>query len=99
MPVLIILYPITIILIFVSFIDKYTKRKPSVYIGAMIAAFLISCIHALDNVGMIPNFIANIVHTIPFYNLGIGWIVPAIIGGIIGYFIPQTEAEGEVSTK
>ena len=65
----------------------------------MIAAFLISCIHALDNVGMIPNFIANIVHTIPFYNLGIGWIVPAIIGGIIGYFIPQTEAEGEVSTK
>ena len=81
------------------FIDKYTKRKPSVYIGAMIAAFIISCIHALDNVGMIPSFIANIVHTIPFYNLGIGWIVPAIIGGIIGYFIPQTEAEGEVSAK
>ena len=66
LPVLIILYPITIILIFVSFIDKYTKRKPSVYIGAMIAAFIISCIHALDNVEMIPNFIANIVHTIPF---------------------------------
>ncbi|KOS30000.1 branched-chain amino acid transporter [Bacillus anthracis] len=99
LPVLIIIYPIAIILIFLTFIDKYTKRKPSVYIGAMIAAFLISCIHALDNVGMIPNFIANIVHTIPFYNLGIGWIIPAIIGGIIGYFIPQTEAEGEVSTK
>ena len=32
----------------------------------MIAAFIISCIHALDNVGMIPSFIANIVHTIPF---------------------------------
>ena len=92
------MYPITIILIFVSFIDKYTKRKPSVYIGAMIAAFIISCIHALDNVGMIPSFIANIVHD-SFYNLGIGWIVPAIIGGIIGYFIPQTEAEGEVSAK
>ncbi|MBE5108490.1 branched-chain amino acid transport system II carrier protein [Bacillus thuringiensis] len=99
LPVLIILYPITIILIFVSFIDKYTKRKPSVYIGAMIAAFIISCIHALDNVGMIPSFIANIVHTIPFYSLGIGWIIPAIIGGIIGYCIPQTEAEGEVSAK
>ena len=66
LPVLIILYPITIILVFVSFIDKYTKRKPSVYIGAMIAAFIISCIHALDNVEMIPDFIANIVHTIPF---------------------------------
>lgn len=48
---------------------------------------------------MIPSFIANIVHTIPFYSLGIGWIIPAIIGGIIGYYIPQTEAEGEVSTK
>ncbi len=61
----------------------------------MIAAFLISCIHALDNVGMIPNFIANIVHTIPFYNLGIGWIIPAIIGGIIGYFIPKQKLKAK----
>lgn len=99
LPVLIILYPITIILIFVSFIDKYTKRKPSVYIGAMIAAFIISCIHALDNVGMMPHAITSIASTIPFYKLGIGWIVPAIIGGIVGYFIPQTQTEGKVSTK
>ena len=46
---------------------------------------------------MIPDFI-NIVHH-SFYNLGIGWIIPAIIGGIIGYFIPQTEVAGEVSIK
>jgi len=99
LPVLIILYPITIILIFVSFIDKYTKRKPSVYIGAMIAAFIISCIHALDNMGMMPAAITSIASTIPLYKLGIGWIVPAIIGGIVGYFIPQAQTEGEVSTK
>ncbi|CAG9613178.1 Branched-chain amino acid transport system 2 carrier protein [Bacillus rhizoplanae] len=97
LPVLIILYPITIILIFVSFIDKYTKRKPSVYIGAMIAAFIISCIHALDNIEMMPAAITSIASTIPFYKLGIGWIVPAIIGGIIGYFVPQTTAQ--VSTN
>ncbi|PEI98606.1 branched-chain amino acid transport system II carrier protein BrnQ2 [Bacillus pseudomycoides] len=99
LPVLIILYPITIILIFVSFIDKYTKRKPSVYIGAMIAAFIISCIHALDNIGMMPAAITSIASTIPLYKLGIGWIVPAIIGGIVGYFIPQAQTEGEISTK
>ncbi|MDM5153567.1 branched-chain amino acid transport system II carrier protein [Bacillus sp. DX1.1] len=99
LPVLIILYPITIILIFVSFIDRYTRCKPSVYIGAMVAAFIISCIHALDNVGMMPAAISSIVSTIPFYKLGIGWIVPAIVGGIIGYFLPQTQIKGEVSTK
>ncbi|HDX9578669.1 TPA: branched-chain amino acid transport system II carrier protein [Bacillus pseudomycoides] len=99
LPVLIILYPITIILIFVSLIEKYTKRKPSVYVGAMIAAFIISCIHALDNIGMIPSAISSLASAIPFYNLGIGWIVPAVIGGIVGYFIPQTQTEGEVSAK
>ncbi|MGG2016593.1 branched-chain amino acid transport system II carrier protein BrnQ2 [Bacillus sp. S10(2024)] len=99
LPVLIILYPITIILIFVSFIDKYTKRKPSVYVGAMIAAFIISCIHALDNISMMPSAISSLASAIPFYSLGVGWIVPAIIGGIVGYFIPQTQTEGEVSAK
>ncbi len=99
LPVLIILYPITIILIFVSFIDKYTKRKPSVYIGAMTAPFFISCINALDNIGMVPAAITSIVSTIPFYKLGVGWLIPAILGGIVGYFIPQTQMESELSTK
>ncbi|EOV9528466.1 branched-chain amino acid transport system II carrier protein [Bacillus cytotoxicus] len=99
LPVLIILYPITIILIFVSFIDKYTKRKPSVYIGAMMAAFFISCINALDNIGMVPTAITSIVSTIPFYKLGVGWLIPAILGGIVGYFIPQTQMESEFSAK
>ncbi|PGZ93918.1 branched-chain amino acid transport system II carrier protein [Bacillus pseudomycoides] len=97
LPVLIILYPITIILIFVSFIDKYIKSKPGVYVGAMIAAFIISCIHALDNMGMMPAAITSIASTIPFYKLGIGWIVPAIIGGIIGYFVPQTTAQASTN--
>lgn len=99
LPVLMILYPIIIILIFVSFIDKYTKRKPSVYIGAMIAAFIMSTIQALDNVGLMPTAITSIASSVPFYSLGIGWLIPAIVGGIIGYFIPQTYTEGEISTK
>ncbi|CAM4191431.1 branched-chain amino acid transporter [Bacillus manliponensis] len=99
LPVLIILYPIVIILIFVSFIDTVQKQKPSVYVGAMVAAFIVSTIHAFDNLNMMPSAITSIASTIPFYDLGIGWIVPAIIGGFVGYFIPQTRVEGETSTK
>lgn len=63
------------------------KCKFFVYIGVMIVVFIISCIYVFDNVGMILSFIVNIVYMIFFYNLGIGWIVLVIIGGIIGYFI------------
>lgn len=99
LPVLIILYPIVIILIFISFLDTITKQKPSVYIGAMVAAFIVSTIHAFDNLNMLPTEITSIASTIPFYDLGIGWIVPAIIGGIIGYFVPQSQPAGETFTK
>lgn len=99
LPVLIILYPIVIILIFVSFIDTIKKQKPAVYVGAMIAAFIVSTIHALDNLNMMPTAITSIASAIPFYHLGVGWIIPAIIGGFVGYCIPQTRIEGETSTK
>lgn len=92
-PVLSFLYPIMIILIFVSFFEKDSRRKPPVYIASMIAASIITCIQQIDSIDMIPNTLADIIHAIPFYNLGLGWIIPAIMGGIVGSLIPQKNGD------
>ncbi|GAA0781613.1 branched-chain amino acid transport system II carrier protein [Hathewaya limosa] len=88
-PLLMILYPVTIVLIFVSFFDKFIKSNCNVYIGSITAALLISVIQVLDTLGLSLGLITNIIKMIPLYSFGIGWIIPSIIGGFIGFFIPS----------
>ena len=44
---------------------------------------LVSTLTVIDSLGISINFI----HALPFDRLGFNWIVPAIIGGILGTFI------------
>lgn len=87
-PILLILYPLTIILILVSFIDKLIKSNPNVYVFSMICAFIVSLLHVVENLGLTISHIHKIMHMIPLYDVGMGWVIPSIIGGIIGFFIP-----------
>jgi len=86
-PILIIVYPATIVLICLIFAHKLFGGKKLVYIGALYSTLLISTIEVLQ------QFIApiNAIHQffmsyLPFYDLGIGWTIPAIVGAVIGYF-------------
>jgi len=87
-PVLIIIYPVTIVLIALIFLHRLFNGKKAVYIGALYTALIISAI------SVVQQFIAPVkvihelfINYLPFYSLDIGWILPAIIAGIIGYLI------------
>jgi len=86
-PILIIIYPVTIVLIGLIFAHKLFGGKKYVYIGALYTTLIISTIEVLQ------QFLApiNTIHQLfdaylPFYNLGIGWAIPALIAGFLGYF-------------
>lgn len=81
-PILTILYPVALVLVLmVSFGNMFTKN--STYKGAAYATLLVSTLTVIDNLGV--NI--NLIHALPFDRLGFNWIIPAIIGGIIGTFI------------
>ena len=81
-PILTILYPVALVLVLmVSFKNIFTKN--SIYKGAAYATLLVSTLTVIDSLGISINFI----HALPFDRLGFNWIVPAIIGGILGTFI------------
>jgi LIVCS family branched-chain amino acid:cation transporter len=95
-PVLMFLYPLAIVLIVLALVSPLFKGKQSVYLMAMVLTFFVSILDGyqalvksmpeaklmfFDHIGA---FYENI---LPFYDLGLGWLLPALVGAVIGYFI------------
>ena len=55
----------------------------------MAGAFLVGIFDGLKAAGISLGAAAQVVEMIPFFNLGLGWIVPAVIGCILGIIISK----------
>lgn len=95
LPILIIIYPLAIVLILLSFMHNAFNGYSLVYIGALIPTGLISFIDGLKTAGMDVAFITDTLQFLPFFAQGIGWLVPAITGAIIGYFLALAFGESK----
>ncbi|WP_010288889.1 branched-chain amino acid transport system II carrier protein [Kurthia massiliensis] len=93
-PVLMFLYPLAIVLIILALLSPLFKARRPVFATAMFFTFFISIIDGYNAlIGSVPewkvSFLQKIAQfyadTLPFYDLGLGWIVPAVVGAIIGY--------------
>ncbi|WP_394233860.1 branched-chain amino acid transport system II carrier protein [Niallia oryzisoli] len=85
-PVLTAIYPLAIVLIFLTFLHSLFKGKAAVYQGSLLLTFIISFFDGLNEAGIhlesINHFFTAI---LPMYEIGLGWVIPAIVGGFIGY--------------
>ncbi|MEB1807815.1 MAG: branched-chain amino acid transport system II carrier protein [Bacillaceae bacterium] len=91
LPVLIAIYPIAIVLIVLSFLHKAFKGMPQVYGGALIGAGVVSIVDGLNATSLQLGFINSVYSYIPLFAEGVGWLLPAIIGAIIGYLYGITK--------
>lgn len=88
MPVLLTMYPIAISLIFLTFLHSVFKGKTEVYQGSLLFAFIISLFDGLKAAGIKIEVVNRIfTQILPMYNIGLGWLIPAIAGGICGYIL------------
>ena len=95
-PVLMFLYPIAIVLIVFVLAAPLYNHKRLVLPIAILLTFFISLIDGYNAlVQSVPafevDFLTNIAvfyaDVLPLYSIGLGWIVPAIVGGVIGYIL------------
>ncbi|TKD67949.1 branched-chain amino acid transport system II carrier protein [Pseudalkalibacillus hwajinpoensis] len=86
-PVLIAIYPIAIVLIFLTFINYATPVHNYVYRGAILLTTFISIPNAIEGAGLNIEF--GFLHALPLYSEGVGWLLPAVAGGVIGLLILQ----------
>ncbi|MBM7631784.1 branched-chain amino acid transport system II carrier protein [Geomicrobium sediminis] len=89
LPVLVFIYPIIIALIALAFTDRLFGGRQSVYRGVIIMTALISTTDGLKEAGLLPESIVSLTSMLPLSDLGFGWLVPAILGGIVGFFVSK----------
>lgn len=85
-PILDMIYPATVVLVIMTLFGKQIKNN-NAFVAATYTALIISILTVINNLGISIPFVT----TLPFANLGFNWIVPVLIAGIIGNFIPSTQ--------
>jgi LIVCS family branched-chain amino acid:cation transporter len=80
-PLLVTVYPVAIILIMLTIVGL---KNRGVYRGAVAGALATSIFDALSAAGLPIASVNDAISSIPLAELGFGWIIPAVVGGIIG---------------
>lgn len=105
-PVLMLLYPLAIVLIILALCSPLFSNKRSVYASAIIFTFFVSLFDGYSTlVASLPGLSFSLFESIkefyseflPMYDLGLGWILPAIVGIIIGLLWPKPATEKQAA--
>ncbi|MFE8697028.1 branched-chain amino acid transport system II carrier protein [Cytobacillus sp. FJAT-53684] len=86
-PVLVFIYPLAIVLILLSFVHNLFNGYALVYRFALIPTGLIGLVDGLNAAGVNVSAITEVLDVLPLFSQGLGWLVPAIVGAVVGYAI------------
>ena len=80
-------YPPVITLVLLSFVKKFIGNSPFPYSIAMIFCLCYWYFDGLKNAGISLGDLEGVLNAIPFYELGLGWIIPAAVGAVAGLML------------
>ncbi|MBW6408668.1 branched-chain amino acid transport system II carrier protein [Clostridium weizhouense] len=86
-PVLNAIYPIAIILIVLGVTENIFNGSKIVYCSAILFTGVVSVVDALSQAGINLEFIVKVFSNLPLYSKGLGWVVPAILGIVLGIIV------------
>ena len=89
-PVLVVLYPITITIVMIIIVNKFAPlSKP----GMQLTMGLVTAIAVASVLGSSfeVTFLANIVNALPFAKASLPWLVPAIVGILLSLVLPNKQ--------
>ena len=87
-PILSVIFPCFITMSVLMFFGKYIKNDNVIRVATLFA-FVISLSEVLAGFGLPLTY----TQYLPLHEYSLGWILPAVIGGIIGKFIPCKHSE------
>lgn len=97
-PVLTMLYPLAIAMIFLTFLHPLVKGKKQVYGFSLALTFAVSLIEGLASSNLQLPYVTDLIayvneayiNVLPMYDIGLGWIIPAVLGTLIGIIWPAS---------
>ncbi len=88
LPVLLIIYPVTIIISLQAFFAKLVGNRRGFYWLGLLFTFIVSVILSLDSLNISLGFLSSFVQALPLYDAGVAWFLPAVVGSLLGLLIP-----------
>lgn len=87
-PVLVTIYPMVIVLILLTFLDPLFGGRSAVYRGSMFFTVVLSIVDGLNAAGISMGAVNSLLSKyLPLFDASLGWVIPAIAGGVLGYII------------
>ena len=83
-PVLIAIYPVSIVLILLGLTEKYFGYNKFTYRLVCYTVTFISVVEALLSVKLNIPFVTELVSSLPFYSLSLGWVIPMVLTWFVG---------------
>lgn len=99
-PVLMLLYPLAIVLIFLTFLSPLFNHARIVYVSVMFVTFLISIVDGfkalcgsldIEYYGWLQPIVDFYEDVLPFYSVGLGWLIPFVIVTLVTGVIARFE--------
>ena len=84
-PVLNMVYPVSIVLIVLGLTDKFFKENRYMYPLTVSAVAIVSIISAVDGMGVPMGFVHTALSYLPFYSIGMSWVVVALAGVVLSF--------------
>ncbi|WP_303973905.1 branched-chain amino acid transport system II carrier protein [Streptococcus merionis] len=92
-PVLMFIYPLAIALVLLALLEKWVKGNAAVYRWTVYLTLLPAIVDGLASspwsTNPVVSSIVSLAHSVlPFSAIGMGWIVPTLVGLVIGFLWP-----------
>ena len=87
-PILVFIYPISIVLIALNFFKDHIKND-NTFTGAVIGAGIVSGYETLSGLVSLPESMKLLYNSLPLSSIGFAWLIPSIVVGIIFSFIKK----------
>ena len=93
-PFLVAIYPLVIVFVIISLFDHFIDWRKSIYQGAMLFTLAFSLTDAFHAAGFgSAAFYELLTEYVPFYGVMMGWVCPAIVGAVLGFFVSLLQKE------
>ncbi|GAA3714437.1 branched-chain amino acid transport system II carrier protein [Salinicoccus jeotgali] len=89
LPLLVFIYPIAIVLIVLSLVERVTGESRKMYQAAVFVTAVYALYEVLISIGIESETVSLLLGQTPFFEQGLGWMVPAFIAGAAGYGIDR----------
>ena len=86
-PALSIIYPVAIALIALSFFQRWLEGRRMVYPITILFTGAASILYTLRDLKVLPAAVSDLLVALPLAAQGLGWVLPALVGGVLGLLL------------